>query len=276
MNSFAETAYDSLIIAGRELALVFRGRKGLPADRRACSPWRRCPAMVRAIGNTGSNAETFQRAQIAAMMRFFPRDVVRYLHRLSPAADGRDHRDVVLSAGLRAAHRRRDDRRRHRFGRDPILGRARRARWPGAGQGARAVGNDLRADPARARPHLGDLRHGPGRHPAGVLRWGPRLYLLSCAAAMVPVSFVILLGVSASHPRWVTDDRDRRAASRRGSAAPCWPIGSSASRPGCRARSMTGCSPHSRARSAAAIALVLGWSALFMGAAVVIFRRRSL
>ena len=274
MNTFAETAYDSLIIARRELALVFRGRKGLLLIA-ALLAVAALPALVRAIGNTSSNAETYQQAQIAAMMRFFPRDVVRYLIDCpQPLTVG-----IIATLFFQPAYV-------LLVGVEMIAGDIDSGAirfW--AGRGSRSglvLGKALGLWGTTCALTL--LVHaliwatsamGPAGDLAGVWRWGPRLYLLSCAAAMVPVAFVTLLGVSASHPRWVTATGivaliatriGRTMLANRKVSVATWLPGALDDRL---------LSPFA-GTVGGGLALVLAWSALFMGAALVVFRRRSL
>jgi hypothetical protein len=274
MGALASITYDGVTVARRELARVFQGRRGLflAAGLMALAA---LPAGWRALAGAGPNAAAFQHAQILAMAQVFPRDVVRYLMDCPPplavgiiATLFFQPAYILLAGSEMLAGEVESGMIRFSIGRASrtglLLGKA-LGLWAVIALLTLLVHVIICLTSAL----------GPAGDSAGVWRWGPRLYLVACAAATVPCSIVVLLGAIASRPRRVIVSGvtlllvlriGRVALANRGLRVASYLPG------GLDDRLL---SPV-RLVSAGGAALLLAWSALLLGVATLVFKRRSL
>lgn len=202
MDSFPSALRDMWLIGRREFGLTFRGRRGIVLCL-ALLVLAALPAVARSIGSNSPDAAELQQGQNALLVKLFRRDVVRSLIDC-PAP---------LTVGMLAT-----------FFFQPILvlligvesiagevdsGAMRfwtvRASRVGIVLG-KALGLWFTVCALTLLAHAVmwvAASIGSGRDPAGVLRWGPKLYLLTCVTALMQVSIVIWLGTLTRNPRRV-------------------------------------------------------------------------
>jgi ABC-type transport system involved in multi-copper enzyme maturation permease subunit len=274
MTTVGATIQDALVIARREIAAVFRGRRGVLLSV-VLLALAALPAILRALGSQGAGADDLQRAQIATMARLFPRDIVRSLIDCPPPltiaviATLFFQPVFVLLVGSEA------------IAGDVESGTMRfwtpRASRTGILLG-KALGLWGTVCALTLFVHIVvwiTVAVGPSADPTGVRIWGPKLYLLCCVAALTQVSLVILLGTFSSTPRrarvigvllLLVVRIVRTLLATRGVAIGSWFPGALDER--LLSPALGVC--------IGGIALLLAWSAAYLAAATLIFSRRNL
>jgi len=273
MTELADILHDALTVARRELTLAFQGRRSILLIV-GLMVLAALPAAARAAVGAGQDGAALQQAQVLAMVQVFPREVVRYLLDCpQPLIVG-----ILATLFFQPAYV-------LLVGSETLAGEIESGsiRFSAARASRTGVllGKSLGLWATIAALTL--VVHtviwvtstlGPAGSAAGVVRWGPKLYLISCAVALVPVSMVILLGALSSRPRRViVAGVILIAALRVGRVA----LANHGFRmatflPGGLDDRLLSPSP---AMVASGIGLALAWAAVLLGAAALAFNRRS-